>query len=82
MVEDLRKIKQVGHDRACLIIDRRDELGGEMTIEDFNKMDIPDSVKEKVFKSGLVFSPSKTCGGGAGYGGTGFFIQSYETNVR
>ena len=57
--EDLRKIKQVGHDRARLIIDRRDELGGVMTIEDFNKMDIPDSVKKKVFKSGLVFSPSK-----------------------
>ena len=27
-VEDLRKIKQVGHARAHLIIDRRDELGG------------------------------------------------------
>ena len=51
-MEDLRKIKQVGHDRARLIVDRRDELGGEMTIEDFNKMDIPDSVKEKVLRVG------------------------------
>ena len=56
----MRKIKQVDHDRACLIIGRGDELGGVMTIEDFNKVDIPDSVKEKVFKSLLVFSLSKT----------------------
>ena len=40
MVEDLRKIKQVGHDRTHLIVDRLDELGGVMTIEDFNKIDI------------------------------------------
>ena len=59
-VEGLRKIKQVGHDRVCLLIDRHDELGDVMTIEDINKMDKPDSVKEKVFKSGLVFSLSKT----------------------
>ena len=26
-----------------------------MNIEDFHKMDIPDSVKDKVLKSGLLF---------------------------